>query len=77
MVRLTLSIWSLGVIFIVLDVTILAKPFAQIINMRETGPWETDWIVISSQEATDKASLFVYFQVCFENIHTIRSRDNV
>ena len=36
--------------FIVLDVNALA--FAKIINMRETGPWETDWIVISSEEAT-------------------------
>ena len=33
-------------IFIVLYVTALA--FAQIINMRETRPWKTDWIVISS-----------------------------
>ena len=29
--------------------------------MTETGPWETDWIVISSEEATGQASLFVYF----------------
>ena len=37
---------------IVLNVTALA--FALIMNMRETGPWETDWIVISSEEATTK-----------------------
>ena len=49
---------DLGGIFIVLDVTVLA--FAQIINMREIGPWETDWIVISSGEATGQAGL-VYF----------------
>ena len=42
--------------------------------MRETGPLETDWIVISSQEATGQASLIVYFQSCFEgplNTHTV------
>ena len=49
---------NLGDIFILLDVTALVQPFAQIINMRETGPWETDWIVISSEEATGQASLF-------------------
>ena len=43
---------DLGDILIVLNVTALA--FAPIINMRETGPWETDWIVISSEEATTK-----------------------
>ena len=41
---------DLGSIFIILDVT--APAFAQIINMRQAGPWETDWIVISSEEAT-------------------------
>ena len=60
---------DLGRIFIVLGVTALA--FAQIINLRETGPWETDWIAISSEEATPNGlSLLVYFQSCFENIHT-------
>ena len=44
---------DLGGIFIVLEVTALA--FAQIINMRQTGPWETDWIVIRSEEATGPA----------------------
>ena len=34
-----------GDIFTVLDVAALA--FAQVINMRETELWETDWIVIS------------------------------
>ena len=28
--------------------------------MRETGPLETDWIVISSEEATGQASLFTF-----------------
>ena len=28
--------------------------------MTETGPWETDWIVISSEEAMDQASLFTF-----------------
>ena len=51
---------NLGGIFIVPDVTALVYPFAQIINMRETGPWETDWIVISSEEATGQASLFTF-----------------
>ena len=41
---------DLGGIFIVLDVTALA--FA---HMRHTGPWKTDWIVISSEEATGMA----------------------
>ena len=36
-------------IFVVLDVTLLV--FAQSINMRETGPWETDWIVQRRQWA--------------------------
>ena len=49
---------DLGGIFIVLDVTALA--FAQIVNMRRTGPWETDWILISSEQATGLAG-FVYF----------------
>ena len=42
--------------------------------MRETEPWETDWIVISSRGggggggggAMGQASLFVYCQSCFE-----------
>ena len=38
---------DLGGIFNILDVT--APAFAQIINMRQTGPWETDWTVISSE----------------------------
>ena len=42
--------------------------------MRETGSWETDRIVISSEEATGQASLFVYFQLSFETVHTLRSR---
>ena len=57
---------DLGDTFIVLGVTALA--FAQIINMRQTGPWETDWwIVISSEEATDQAG-FVYIRLCFETL---------
>ena len=43
---------DLGGIFIVPGVT----AFAQIINMRETGPWEADCIVISSKEATGQAN---------------------
>ena len=45
---------GLGGTFIVLHVTTLA--FAQIINMRETGNRETDWMVMSSKEATGQAS---------------------
>ena len=45
--------------------------------MRETGPLETDWVVISSEEATGQASLFVYFESCFETVHTIRSHNTV
>ena len=42
---------DLGGIFIVPDVTALA--FAPVINnMRQAGLWETDWIVISSEETT-------------------------
>ena len=63
-------------IFIVLVVAALA--FTQIVNMRETGPSEKDWIVLSSVEATPNGpSLFVYFQSCFENVHKGRSRDTV
>ena len=60
--------------FIVLDVTAVA--FAPIINMKQTGPWETDWIMIISEKERDLDG-FVYFQLCFENIHTRRSRDTV
>ena len=55
--------------------------------MRQTGPWETDWIVISSEEATGLPVIsseeatglagFVYFRSCFENVHTRRIRDMV
>ena len=70
---LTSSVWSLselrsrvssaanlGGIFIALDVTALAQPFAQIIYMTDTGPWETDWMVISSEKAMGRASLFTF-----------------
>ena len=53
-----------------------ALTFAEIINMRPTGPWETDWIVISSEQAMDLAG-FVFFTSCFENVHARRSRDTV
>ena len=49
---------NLGGMFIVMDVTALAYTFAQVIKMRQKGPWETDLIVISTEEATGKASLF-------------------
>ena len=65
---------DLGSIFIFLYVTALA--FVQIINMRKTGPWERDWIVINSEEATGQARI-VYFRPCFESIHMRRSRDTV
>ena len=69
------SAGDLSGILIILDVTALA--FAQIIYMRETGPWETDyWIVISSEEATVQVSLFC-FRSCFESVHTRRSCDMV
>ena len=64
--------------FIALDVTALV--YVQIMNMRETRPWETYWTVISSEETTDQArfgSWFVYFRSCFENVHKRRSRDIV
>ena len=51
---------NLGGILIVLDITALVQPFAQIMNIRETEPWETDWIAISSEEATGQASLFTF-----------------
>ena len=47
---------ELGSTFIVPNVTALA--FAQIMNMGDTGPWETDWIVISSEESTGPGILF-------------------
>ena len=61
---------------LVLDVTALA--FVHIVNTRETGPSETDWIVISLEKvlATSQAG-FVYFGSCFENVNTRRSRDMV
>ena len=74
MVVLSADLADLGDISIVLDVTALA--FAQIINMRQTRPWETDWIVISSEEATGLAG-FVYFRSCIENVHTRQSRNTV
>ena len=63
-----------GCYFIVPGVTALA--FAQIINVRQTGPWEIDWIVISSEEATGLPG-FVYFRSYFENVHTRCFRDMV
>ena len=51
---------NVGSTFIVLDVTALAYPSAQIKNIRETGPFEIDWIVISSEEAMGQASLFTF-----------------
>ena len=65
---------DLGGIFIVLDET--ALDFAPVVNVRQAGPWETDWIVISSEEVTGLAG-FVYFRLCFENLHKRRSRDTV
>ena len=53
------SVADLGGTVIVLDVAALAFP--QIINMRQTGHWETDWTVISSDEAMGLAG-FVYFR---------------
>ena len=67
------SVADLGGIFIVPDVTALA--FAPVINMRQAGSWETDWIV-NSLEATGVAG-FVYFRSCFENLHTRLSRHTV
>ena len=49
---------DLGGISIYLDVTALT--FAQIANMRQTEPWETDWIVISSEEASALLGLFTF-----------------
>ena len=36
---------EMGGMFIVPDVTVRAS--LQIINIRDTGPWETDWILIT------------------------------
>ena len=44
--------------------------------MRQTGPRETDWIMISSEDANGLAG-FLYFRPCFENVHTRRSHDMV
>ena len=63
---------DLNGIFIVLDVTALAFALA----LRQIGPSETDWVVISSEEAMGLAR-FVYFRSCFENVHMRRSRDKV
>ena len=46
---------DLGGIFIIIDVTALA--FEEIINVRETAHWGTNWIVLSSEKATGQASL--------------------
>ena len=64
---------DLGDMLIVLDVT--ALDFAQIINMRMTGPWETNWIVISSEEATTKPVCLL--SVMLQNVNTRRGRDTV
>ena len=53
-----------------------AEAFAQIINMRETGPWDTDWIVIRSEEAMSQTSLFT-FSHALNDVHTIRSCETV
>ena len=74
MVVLSADLADLGDMFIVLDVTALA--FAQIINVRQTRPWETDWIVVSSEKAKGLAG-FVYFWSSNENVHTRQSRDTV
>ena len=47
--------------FIFLDATALG--LAQIINMRDTGLFETDWIVISSEEATGQTDCVCLFSV--------------
>ena len=54
---------NLGSMFIVIGVTTLAYTFAQIIKVRQTGLWDTDLIVISTEEATGKASLFNFISV--------------
>ena len=56
---------DLGGDFIVVDVTALA--LASVTNMTQAGPWETDWIVITLEEAMGPAG-FVYFRSCFENL---------
>ena len=69
---------NLSGIFIVLNVNVLAfKTFHTDYEYKRDRPLVTDWIVINSEEATGQASLFVCFQSCFENVHTIRSRDTV
>ena len=70
MYRLTSYVWlsgcwssvisaaDLGGISIIVNVTPLALALSM--NMRNTGPGETDWLVISSKEATDQASFFTF-----------------
>ena len=42
--------------------------------MKETGPWETEPIVSSSEDTTGQASLHLF---TFEKVHTRQSRDRV
>ena len=65
---------NLGGIFIVPYTTALV--FAPIINMRQTGPWETDWIVISLEQTKGLAG-FVHFRSCFESVQIRRTGDTV
>ena len=44
--------------------------------MRQTGPRETEWIMISSEDAKGLA-WFLYLRPCFENVVTRRSHDTV
>ena len=49
---------DLGGIFIVLDAATFG--FTHILIIRETRPRETDWTLISSEEATGHANLFTF-----------------
>ena len=62
---------DLGGTFIVLDETALA--FAQIINMGEIGPWETEWIVIVKRRQRAKPVCLFTFSHALKTF----TRDNV
>ena len=52
----------MGDMFIVPDVTVCASLQIININIRDTGPWETDWISITEvQRQAEGGSQFVYF----------------
>ena len=61
--------YRFGCCFIVLDVTALV--FTQIVNMRQTGPWETDWVVISSSGTLRQGSRDAFQEKMFQDLKTV------